>query len=114
MSCVHLVKKMELLSFLKNDTTYMGDDMIDSVDKPIKCKDNYVIVGLCQKVYYPNNNKAQSITFSGGNSIPVEYNGVLPCIAVYKSTKYRVENCEGIALTSKFDWGPYGKGGSLS
>ena len=88
--------------------------MVDSLAYPIHCKNNYVRVDLRPKLYDPNNNNAQSITFPYVNSIPVEYNGVLPCIAVYKSTKYRVENCEGIALTSKFDWGPYGKGGSLS
>ena len=39
---------------------------------------------------------------------------MLPCIAVYKPTKYEVGNCEQISLTSKFDWGPYGKGVSFS
>ena len=39
---------------------------------------------------------------------------MLPCIAVRKPTNYEVENGERIALTSKFDWGSYGKGGSFS
>ena len=97
-----------------NNKIYVGGNMVDSLANPIQCKGNYVRVDLRPKVYDPNNNNAQSITFPDGNSIPVEYNGVLPCIAVCKSTKYRVENCEGIALTSKFDWGPFGKGVSFS
>ena len=33
-----------------NNTIYMGDDMIDSLDNPIQCEDNYVRVDLRQKV----------------------------------------------------------------
>ena len=71
-------------------------------------------VDLRPKLYDPNKNNAQLITFPNGNSIPVEYDGVLPCIAIRNPTKYEVENCERIALTSKFDWDPYVKGGSFS
>ena len=70
-------------------------------------------VDLCAKIYPKNNNNAQSITFLDGTSIPVECNGVLLCIAVRKPTKYKVEICEQIALTSKFDLIPYVKGGSF-
>ena len=92
----------------------MGDEIIDSLANLIKCEDNYVIVDLCPKLYYPNKNNAQSITFLYGTSIPVEYNGVCPCMAVRKSTKYEVENCKRIDLTSKLDWDPYGKVGNFS
>ena len=88
--------------------------MIDSLDKPIQCEDNYVKVDLRLKVCYPNNNNAQSITLPDGTSIPVEYDGLLACTAVRKPTKYEVDNCERIALTSKLDWDPYSKIVSLS
>ena len=93
-----------------NNIIYMGYDMIDSLSNPIKCQDNDGRVKLRPKLQYPNNNNAQLITFPDGTSIPVDYDGVLPCIAVCKPNKYKVENCERIALTSKIDEGPYGKG----
>ena len=77
-----------------NCTIYIGDDMIDSLDNPIQCEFNYVRVNLRPKLYYPNNNNAQLITFPDGTSIPVDYNGFLPCVAVCRTTKYKVENCE--------------------
>ena len=71
-----------------NSTIYMGYDMIDYLDKPIKCEDNDVIIDLRPKVYDPNNNNAQLINFSDGTSILVDYGGVLPCIAAHRPTKY--------------------------
>ena len=92
----------------------MGDDKNDYLANPIQCEDNDMRVDLGPKLYYPNNNNTQSITFPYGNPIPVEYNGVLPCTEECKTTKYEVENCKQIAVTSKFDWDPYGKGESFS
>ena len=91
----------------------MGDEIIDSLVDPIQCEDNSVRVNLCPKVYDLNNNNETLITFLDGNSIPVDYGGVLPCISVRKPTKYEVENYEQIALVSKFNCDPYGKVGSL-
>ena len=76
-----------------NNTTYMGDGMIDSLANPNKCEDNDVRVDLSPKVYDPNNNNTHQINFPDGTSISVEYNGVLPCISVRKPTKYEDENC---------------------
>ena len=73
--------------------------MIDYLDNPIKCEDNDVRVNLHPKVYDPNKNNAQLITFPDETSTPVEYDGVLPCTAVRITTKYKVENCERIDLT---------------
>ena len=56
-----------------NNTIYMGNNMINYLDNPIKCDDNDVIIDLRPKLYYPNKNNAQSITFPCGTSIPVEY-----------------------------------------
>ena len=70
-----------------NNTIYMGDDMIDSLDNPIQCEDIDVRIDLGPEVYYPNNNNAQSIAFPDVTSILVDYNGVLPCIAIHKPTK---------------------------
>ena len=75
-----------------NNKIYMGDNMIDYLDNTIQCEDNDVIVDLRPKVYYPNKNNAQSTTFPDENSIPVEYDGVIPCIAICKPTKYEVAN----------------------
>ena len=68
--------------------------MIDSLTNPIQCEDNYIRVYLPPKLYYPNKNNKQSITFPDINSTPVENDGVLPCISIRKLTKYEVENCE--------------------
>ena len=86
----------------------MGDDMINYLAKPIQCEDDNARIDLHPKLYYQNNNNVQ-FTSPVGNSIPVDCNGVLPCIAVCIPNQYEVENCERIALTSIFDWGPYGK-----
>ena len=91
----------------------MGDNMIDYWANLIKCEDNDVRVNLRPKVYDKNNNNKQSTNLQDGTSIPIEYYGVLPWIAARKPTKYQVESCEKIALTSKFDWDPYGKRGSF-
>ena len=88
--------------------------MINSLANLMQCEENDVIIDLHPKVYYPNYNNAQSITFPNVTPIPVEYNGVLPCIAVCRPNKYEVENSERIALTSIFDWDPNGKVGSFS
>ena len=96
-----------------NNTIYKGDNMIDSLDNPIQCEDNYTRIDLHPKVYNLNNNKNQSINFSDGTLIPINYNEVLPSISIHKPTNYEIENCEKIALTSKPDWDPYGKGGSF-
>ena len=76
----------------------MGDGMIGSLASTIQCEDNYMGIDLHTKVYDWNNNNEQSIKSPYGNSIPVDYNAVLLCIAVRKPTKYEVENCEQIAL----------------
>ena len=51
----------------------MGYDMIHSLANPIKCEDIDVRINFCLKVYDPNNNNAQFITFRDGTSIPVVY-----------------------------------------
>ena len=84
--------------------------MVNSLTNPIQCEDNDVRIDLRPKFYDPNSNNAQSINFSDGTSIPVYYNEVLPCIYVRRPTKYEIENCDQITLTSKFDWNPYEKG----
>ena len=73
-----------------------------------------MIVDLCPKLYYPNNNNLPLINFPDLTLIPLEYDGVLPCIAVHKPTKYEVKNCGKIPFTSTFYWDPYGKEGSFS
>ena len=60
-----------------NNTIYMGDKMINSLDNPIQCKYNDVRIDVRPKVYYHNSNNAHSITFPYVTSIPVEYDVVL-------------------------------------
>ena len=49
-----------------NNTIYMGDDMIYSLDNPIQCEDNDVGVDLRPTLFYPNKNNAQLITLPDG------------------------------------------------
>ena len=92
-----------------NNTIYMGDNMIDSLANPVQCEDNDVRFGLRLNVYYPNNNNAHLINFPDGTLIPVDDDGVIPFIVVCKPTKYNVEYCKRISLTSKSDLDPYGQ-----
>ena len=71
----------------KNNTIYMGKDMINSFSNLIQCEDNDVRIFFHPKLYDTNNNYSQSVTFPDGTSISVGYNGVLSCIAVSKPTK---------------------------
>ena len=77
-----------------NNTKYMGSNMIDLFVIPIQCEDCDVRIDLYPKLYYPNNNNAQSITFPDGNSIPVEYDGVLTYKAVCNHINYKFKICE--------------------
>ena len=70
--------------------------MFDLLDNPIQCEDNDAIVELRLKLYGTNNNKSQLITLPDGTSISVDYDEVLPCMAIRKPTKYEVRNCEQI------------------
>ena len=103
-----------MVLFEHNNTIYIKDNMIYYLAKPFQYEDNDVRVNLRPKVYDKNNNNKQSTNLQDGTSIPIEYYGVLPWIAARKPTKYQVESCEKIALTSKFDWDPYEKGGIFS
>ena len=59
--------------FLEHDNTiHMGGNVINSLSNPIQSEYNYVKIDLHTKVYYPNNNKLQSINFPDGTSIPVD------------------------------------------
>ena len=82
-------KENENMVFLKhNNTIYTGNDIIDTLDNPIQCEYNDMRVDLCLKSNDPNNNNTQSITFSYGTLIPVDYYIAIPCISVRKPTKY--------------------------
>ena len=54
-----------------NNTIYMGENVIDSLANPFQCEDNNVRVDLRPKLYNPNNNNAQAVTFQCGTSILV-------------------------------------------
>ena len=43
----------------RNNTIYMGDNIIDYLANPIQCEDNDAIVDLRPKVYDPNKNNSQ-------------------------------------------------------
>ena len=96
-----LNKQYGTVVFLEqNNKMYTGNNMTDYLANLIKYEDNDVRVDLHPKFYNRNKNTSQLITFQYKTSIPVDYDGLLPCIAIYKPTKYEAENCEQIALTS--------------
>ena len=90
-----------------NNTIYMGSDMDDSLCNPIQLEENNVRVDLRPKAYYPSESGAQSITFSNDFSIPIDYDGVLPCISIRRPTAHELATCERLQLSSKYDWDPY-------
>ena len=49
-----------------NNTIYMVDGMINSLDNPIRCEGNDARIDLPPKVYDPNNNNTQLITLPYG------------------------------------------------
>lgn len=65
------------------NTIYLGDSMEDSLVNPIQAEENSVRVDLRPKRFYPHEtNNCQSITFTDGTTLPLEYDGVLPFIPI--------------------------------
>ena len=60
---------------------YLGDSMTDSLINPIQCEDNGVHVDLRPAKFYPHcSEDCQRLLFEDGSEIPLEFDGVLPCI----------------------------------
>ena len=86
---------------------YIGDDMEDSLVNPVQCEDNNVHVDLRPQCFYPHlGSNCQKITFEGGETIPLEFDGVLPCIRVRRPTENELHTCKRLQLKSENDWDP--------
>ena len=73
---------------------YLGDSMQDSLVNPIQCEDNGVHIDLRPKQFYPQlDDDCQRITFEDGTIIPLEFDGVLPCIFVRRPTHDELHHC---------------------
>ena len=86
---------------------YLGESMEDSLVNPIQCEDNGVHIDLRPKRFYPQlEDECQHILFHDGIRIPLEFDGVLPCIFVRRPTHNELHNCQRIQLTSEAEWDP--------
>ena len=61
---------------------YLGDSMEDSLINPIQCEDQGIHVDLRPHWFYPHldSKECQNIKFEDCFTIPLEFDGVLPCI----------------------------------
>jgi hypothetical protein len=96
-----------------NNSIYLGDRMDDSLVNPIQAEESDVRVDVRPKRYYSDPH-AQTITFSCGTVIPVEYDGALPFIPIRRPTANEIHNCQRLVMSAKFPWDPSIPGGNFS
>ena len=73
-------------------------------------EDNGIRFDLLPKYLYRDEEHSQSIKITNGIPIPIDCDGVLPCIALRRPTPEEIYTFEIFDLTSKFEWDPYIKG----
>ena len=93
---------------------YLGEKMDDSLVNPVQCECNDTRVDLRPKMFYPDVHACQTITFSDGTSIPLELDGVLPCLYVRRPTQEEIDSCPRVQLTSEDEWDPREFNGIMS
>ena len=97
-----------------NNSIYLGEKMEDSLANPIQAEENDVRVDLRPRYFYPGDENAQSILFTDGTRLPIEYDGVLPFVAVRRPTPEELDSCVRLEFTSRHGWDPFTQRGSFS
>ena len=73
-----------------NNAIYLGDKMTDSLLNPVQCEENDARIDMRPRLYYPNVDTAQSMTFADGTRLNIPYDGVLPYLPVRRPTKEEI------------------------
>ena len=90
-----------------NNAICMGNKMDDSLSNPIQSEEAGVGIDMRPNHYYEDDDRAQTIAFADGTTIPILYEGSLPFIPIRRHTPHEVENCRRLQLTSRDEWDPY-------
>ncbi len=103
----------ETLILIFNQSIYRGEIMDDGLVNPIQCLQNDVKIDCRPRIFYPEDDDAQTIQFEG-QCIQVLYDGPLPYINVRRPTSDEWMNCAHFDMTSKEEWNPYSKSSCIS
>ena len=88
--------------------------MNDSFLNPTQAEEVDVWVNTCPKRYYLDDPSSQLLSLPDGTTMPVLYDGVLPCLPIRRSAKYDVQNCRRMHLSSRDPWDPFLLNGHFS
>ena len=72
---------------------------------PMQARVNQVTIEDSPKLIVPSS--SQSVTFPGGESIPIYFHGPIPFFHFRYPTKYDMDNYQWLSLTSTGSWEPY-------
>ena len=103
----------ETFILIFNQSIYGGEIMEDSLVNPIQCLQNDVKIDARPRIFYPDDDDAQTIQFEG-QRIEIEYDGPLPYINVRRPTSDEWMNCSHFDMTSREEWNPYSKSACIS
>ena len=92
---------------------YLGESMQDSLLNPVQAEDSNVRIDTRPRRFYPNED-CQRILFHDGTVIPIEYDGVLPYIAIRRPTNDEIQHCRRLSITNQDDWNPHSYNGLVS
>ena len=103
----------ETLILIFNQSIYGGELMEDGLVNPIQCLQNDVKIDSRPRIFYPEEDNAQTIQFEG-QCIEIVYDGPLPYIDVRRPTSAEWMNCTHFDMTSPEEWNPYSKSSCIS
>ena len=88
--------------------------MDDSLANPIQSEEIGIHIDLRPRLYYPNEEKSQSIQLDDNILLPILYDGVLSYLPVRRPTPQEIDSCTKFPISSIYDWDPYKIGGNFS
>ena len=103
----------ETLILIFNQSIYGGKLMEDELVNPIQCLQNDVKIDSRPRIFYPEEDNAQTIQFKG-QCIKIVYDGPLPHIDVRRPTSAEWMNCSHFDMTLSEEWKPYSKSSCIS
>ena len=93
----------ETVILIFNQAIYAGSQMEDSLVNPIQCLLNDVKIDTRPKLFYPEEDSAQSIQFDD-QLIGLKYNGPLPYFDVRRPSQEEFQTCQHYDMTQKDGW----------
>ena len=102
--CTYYAANRETIILETNNSIYLCDNMDDLLINPIQSGELVVRVNTRPKCYYMDDPSAQLVSFLDGTTIPVLYDGVLLYLRIIILSKYLVQNCRRLKLSSRDPW----------